>query len=656
MDKITKNTTTKQTEAGRLLLPHHSKMLAESAISEAVAQERGYRSVGLKSELQRLGFSNYQQRVPALLVPIYGVSGEIANYQIRPDEARMNRKGQAIKYETIAGSKICIDVPPHVVKEIRDPSKSLFITEGVKKADSAVSQGLCCIGLIGVWNWRGSNEWGGKTVLPDWDYIALKERKVYIVFDSDVVEKESVAMAMSRLKGFLSSRGADVSIIYLPAASDGRKVGLDDFFAAGHTVPDLMTFASKELRGVEKPEQDYDSPYRETGNGIVWMKPTREGVMESRLTNFTARIVSDVTEDDGAESRTVLEVEAVSGNRKRRFEIAASHFSAMRWPLEQLGTNAVVYPGCSDHARCAIQILSSDVVSQQVYAHTGWREIDGEFVYLHGGGAIGKDGLQSDVTVKLSRDLSSFMLPEPPEGEDLINAIQASLGILDAGSHSIMFPILAAIYRAPIGGCDFSLHLTGKTQLGKSELAALAQQHYGTNFSSRNLPASWSSTANALEAQAFTMKDAIVVIDDFVPRGSDTGRLHREADRIIRAQGNNSGRQRMWADGKLRPTKTPRGLIISTGEDTPTGQSLRARMLILEVGTETTIWKNLSIAQANAAKGLYAAAMSGYLQWLSQDYQARIDGVPNLINQLRERAEKNGRLKRAPQLVANLAV
>ena len=88
-----------------------------------------------------------------------------------------------------------------------------------------------------------------------------------------------------------------------------------------------------------------------------------------------------------------------------------------------------------------------------------------------------------------------------------------------------------------------------------------------------------------LEKKAFLAKDAVLVVDDFAPAGTttDVQRLHREADRLFRGAGNRSGRARMRADGGSRPTYYPRGLIVSTGEDVPSGQSLRARMLVLEL-------------------------------------------------------------------------
>ena len=84
----------------------------------------------------------------------------------------------------------------------------LFITEGIKKGDALASRDLCAVALLGVWNWRGTNTEGGKVALPDWESVALNGRQVYIMFDSDVMVKQSVHAALVRLKAFLETRGA----------------------------------------------------------------------------------------------------------------------------------------------------------------------------------------------------------------------------------------------------------------------------------------------------------------------------------------------------------------------------------------------------------------------------------------------------------------
>src|SRR5439155_6742913 len=93
---------------------------------------------------------------------------------------------------------------------------------------------------------------GGTTALADWEAIALKGRRVLLAFDSDVSLKPEVRIALERLAAFLSSRGAVVRVIYLPASDDGGKVGLDDYLAAGHTVDDLLALATELRRAPDR--------------------------------------------------------------------------------------------------------------------------------------------------------------------------------------------------------------------------------------------------------------------------------------------------------------------------------------------------------------------------------------------------------------------
>jgi hypothetical protein len=398
--------------------------------------------------------------------------------------------------------------------------------------------------------------------------------------------------------------------------------------------------------------------YLQSDAGLVHRMTTKHGDVDVRLTNFMAKIVSETVEDDGVERRLTFEVNATLQGHSANFTMPASEFVTMNWPIERLGAQAVVYAGqgAKDHARAAIQLLSEDVVKQTVFTHLGWAKHNGQNVYLHAGGALGRNGTVDDARVKLSDTFGRFVLPEPVFGKRLVKAVKASLKTLDVAPVTITIPLFAAIWRSVIGGTDFSLHLTGKTGTGKSELAALAQQHWGKELDARHLPASWSSTANALEGQAFLAKDAILVVDDFVPAGSqyDVQRMHKEADRLMRGQGNSSGRGRMRADTTLRPSKPPRGLIVSTGEDVPRGQSLQARLLVLEVSPEMLSWKRLTCRQRDASEGLYAQAMAGFIQWLACRFNNVRKQLPEHLAQHRELAASSDQHKRTPDIVANL--
>jgi hypothetical protein len=228
----------------------HYDMLKASAISDDVIRERGYRTITDAAELRELGFSRSQERAPGLLLPLHDTLGKTPIYVYRPDNPRVHEdkkhrdesgqyKNKVIKYEMPKGEDMRLDVPPRCLADLGNPSKPLWITEGQKKADALASAGLCTVALLGVWNFIGKNEQGGKVFLHDWRDIALNDgRPVRIVFDSDVMVKPEVKQAMAELTAQLQRRGATVEAVYLPGGKES-KVGVDDWLADGHTVADL---------------------------------------------------------------------------------------------------------------------------------------------------------------------------------------------------------------------------------------------------------------------------------------------------------------------------------------------------------------------------------------------------------------------------------
>lgn len=223
----------------------HLRMLQEgSGISFDIIQARGYRSTDNIKELKELGFSKQQCR-SGLLLPIWSPDGKNGLCVLRPDKPRIKTgatkdgKQKTIKYEFPQGHAMRIDCPPICREMMANPSIPLWITEGVKKADALASYDLCAIDLLGVWNFKGKNQFGGTTLLADFDYIALDGREVRIVFDSDVMTKPEVRQALKRLTEHLKRKKANVSHVYLPNDNNGQKTGVDDYLAAGYTVDDL---------------------------------------------------------------------------------------------------------------------------------------------------------------------------------------------------------------------------------------------------------------------------------------------------------------------------------------------------------------------------------------------------------------------------------
>ncbi len=244
---------------GLRLFPQHQKLLERSGIDPKVSDKRGYVSVDQKTRLAPLGFAENQRIVPGLLVPIWGPEGDHpATYQYRPDNPRTDDDGRVVKYENPTKGKTSLDIPLRHRPFLSDASTDLLITEGARKVDAAADLGFACVGLLGVDMWaRRDVDGGPRHPLPGWKSIALKGRRVFIAYDSDLLEKVEVRRALRGLVRFLCEQGATVLVVEIPPGPNGEKVGLDDYLGAGGHIGELLV----------SPGWDYVVPATPTSRG-----------------------------------------------------------------------------------------------------------------------------------------------------------------------------------------------------------------------------------------------------------------------------------------------------------------------------------------------------------------------------------------------------
>ncbi|MBM4287115.1 MAG: hypothetical protein FJ135_03010 [Deltaproteobacteria bacterium] len=513
-----------------------------------------------------------------------------------------------------------------------DPAVLVCIVEGEGDADGLAARGLVVTtnpGGAGKGKWREEfNEF-------------FRGRLVVILPDNDKAGHQHAQDIAHNLRRIAAS----VKILNLPELPE--KGDVSDWLRAGGTKEQLSALAdaAPEWQGPARETEQEDHPYSVRKDAIVYKKLTRHGPIITPICNFNAAIVGEQVRDDGMERQVCLTLEGrlAEGRPLPKVEVPASQFLGMNWVTSAWGSKAIIYAGFGtrDHLRAAIQLLSGEVPTKTVFTHTGWRHIDGEWLYLHGGGAIGAQGPVDGTSVVLEGRLSHLVLPPPPTGEGLKAAVRASWALLKLAPPTITAPLLAATYRAPLGECialDLSLFFSGQTGSQKTELTVLGQAHFGADFNRSNLPDSWASTANALEKLAFLAKDAVLIVDDFCPRGgpADVSRLHAAADRVFRGAANRAGRGRLAPDGSLKLPYAPRAFIISSGEDIPTGYSLRARLFIVEVKRGDVDLPSLSRAQVDAAQGLCAQSLAAYIQWLVPRMDMLKTTLPQRARGLRE--------------------
>ncbi|MDB9809957.1 DUF927 domain-containing protein [Planktomarina temperata] len=389
-------------------------------------------------------------------------------------------------------------------------------------------------------------------------------------------------------------------------------------------------FAAREAANIAAATLEQSRQYADFGGAFHLLKFDRKGEPNpTRLCNFTAEIEREVVKNDGLTTSRhfIVSGRLETGEPLATVDVPASEFDRLDWLPTSWGASAQITVGSrfKDHVVAAIKERSNPEILQ-LCQHTGWSQFNDELLYLTHTGGIGTKGLNLDASCELQGPLGDFSLPTPvdPRTLDLEGILEAFRDLQKDGTALVL---LGAAMRAVL--CHFhpatcSVYLQGTTGTFKSAAAGVLQGFWGSKFDGANLPANWSSTGNALEKTAFLAKDCLLVVDDFVARGTrqEVAYTHRNAERLLRAQGNQSGRSRMTAKAEIRNAFYPRGIVMCTGEDVPNGHSLQARLVIINVARGAIDTSVLSQLQKLARSGHLATIMASFVQWLAAEAKA----------------------------------
>ena len=360
--------------------------------------------------------------------------------------------------------------------------------------------------------------------------------------------------------------------------------------------------------------------YIEMEGCLYRLKQQKNGQHDlERLSNFSAEITNETTKSDGAVSRKYFTTAATLSNGRSlpTVDIEASEFDRMEWVTQTWGSSAQICVGTrfKDHVAAAIKARSTPTC-REIYQHTGWIEVGGQHFYLSADGAIGAQGWNPKLETELIGALADYRLPPPDDRVINLEYILRSFTQILPGAIGLL--MLGGAFRAVLSHfapCTVSLYLQGTTGTRKSAIAGVLQSFFGPGFHGAHLPENWTSTENAIEKKAFLAKDSLFVIDDFVARGTqiDVAKLNARAERVLRAQGNQSGRDRLTSKAEVRGAYHPRGLILGTGEDIPNGHSLQARCVIVSIDKDAISLELLSQLQRRGEEGHLAQIMARFI-------------------------------------------
>lgn len=367
----------------------------------------------------------------------------------------------------------------------------------------------------------------------------------------------------------------------------------------------------------------YAQQFRVVDGCLMESKISKQGSTERKLCNFAPYLTEEVIVDDGVETSTRIKLRGVhqSGRELPEIEIGGSELSSFNWLAERWGMDCILEVGqnIKDSVRYAIQTTAEHAERKTVYAVTGWKKLDGKWVFLLPG--------DRERTVSLPGKMQGYRMEEGCTEDDL--SILAALLQRGPVPSSVLLPLLALVFLSPLNhflklaGCEpkFLLLLLGKTGARKSTLAALMLSFFG-RFTATELPLSFQDTGNSILYHAFALKDVLTCIDDFHPASrTEEQKLTATAQTVLRAYGDRVGRGRLRADSTPMASRPPQGNAIVTAEFPPDiGESGTARYFPLELSAGDVDLDCLSYFQMQAAGGVLARCMCAYLNWIRDTY------------------------------------
>lgn len=187
------------------LTPAHMQLLAESAITQSVAEASGIESY------------DHPMHGTGLRFPWSDGIGATV-WQYRPDAPKRNDDGDLMKYVFPKGSQ----VPFNRLRD-GDTYRRLIIAEGTRQPYSVLSHApadFAVYGMAGCWGFRKA----------DLSATEPMGRDVYVLLDADFSSNVKVYAAAEELAGQLKKHGAK-SVQFVSTTGTGKE-GVDDVLAA----------------------------------------------------------------------------------------------------------------------------------------------------------------------------------------------------------------------------------------------------------------------------------------------------------------------------------------------------------------------------------------------------------------------------------------
>ena len=378
----------------------------------------------------------------------------------------------------------------------------------------------------------------------------------------------------------------------------------------------------------------FNDPYYLNNYHICMYKIVKGSEVEIPLSNFTARIVEDITKTNGAETERSLGIigEDENGKPLGKITIPLEKFDRMDWPKEKWNMNCVIESGygCKDNLRQAIQMTAKYAEPKTVYGTTGWWKQNGQWIFCMPG--------DKNNTVELCEKTKGYSFNRDGDIDYTMNVIKKLP--YSVAPQAIMMPLIAYVMSSVLNCFSAKagkepktvIMLYGKTGSMKTTLAQLILSFFG-RFDEDNIPMNFRDTPKSILDYCFTLKDCAVVIDDYHP-GSNREQTKQDTttQALIRGICNREARGALDKTGKQRAAKRPQCNAIMTAEYLPNvGESGTTRFFSVEMKEGKINIPELTEYQEYAANGILSHFTFLATEMIKDKYLNKENGEQELI-------------------------
>jgi hypothetical protein len=308
--------------------------------------------------------------------------------------------------------------------------------------------------------------------------------------------------------------------------------------------------------------------------------------------------------------------------------------------------------------RDAVRLTSPAATVATVHGAPGWvRGGDGEWIFIHAGGALGAGGPVAAET-DLPPKLTQFILPDPPRDPAQLRAAAAhSTGLVQVLPPRIGAVLAGLAYRAAVSRMPPSVTLLGPPGSYKTSMGKVSLHHFAPDLPFDQSVLSLSergATGNAGARLMHLTRDILLLADDAAPDRSLKAAAERVAS-IVRLQYNGETRDRLDRETEMRRPDPPRGSLLVSAEVGPSAASASQRTLIVpfhqgEISRETM----LSLWEPESRHGR-AAALASFVTWQAGRRDEVLERLAGLTREYADTWNEAGHEERTAEALAHLA-